>query len=379
MGANISKFKIDIMNIIYLVSDLRSAGPTNQAYNLMTGLRKFECKAWIVTLYEEREDSWMDRFIHAGINIHQLHANRKNLFGAVLKLERFIKENQINVLHSSGMSADFVNRLVRSKVLKINTVRQEFSALAEGQSNLMKLFSKFVTLTNHKAMNVRVACSKALQKHLHDYSKGDYECVENGVDIDKYDVVDTIKKKELRNLLGIDDNVLIYISVGVLYTRKQNLALADAFVNCNLDNAILLIVGDGVEMDDLKNISKNNPNIRLIGKVLDPLPYYHCADIFVSASLAEGLPNTVMEAMACGLPCILSDIGPHKEILEYGPKAGTLFRTGDYQQLEQEFKNSQTWDLITKSEYAHRLVNENLSKYCTAKKYYDLYAKNSYE
>ncbi len=361
------------MNVIYLVSDLRSAGPTNQAYNLMTGLRKFKCNAWIVTLYEEREDSWMDRFIHAGINIHQLHASRKNLFSAVLKLECFIKENQIDVLHSSGMSADFVNRLVRSKVLKINTVRQEFSALAEGQNNLKKLFSIYVTITNHKAMNVRVACSKALQKHLHDYSNQDYKCVENGVDIDKYDVVDTIKKKELRKLFGIDDNVLVYISVGVLYTRKQNVALANAFVNCKLDNAILLIVGDGVEMDELKIISKNNPNIRLVGKVLDPLPYYHCADIFVSASLAEGLPNTVMEAMACGLPCILSDIGPHKEILNHSINSGVLFKTGNLEDLERLLKESKGWNINEKSNSAHKLVYDNLSKYNTAYKYYELY------
>ena len=364
------------MNIIYLVSDLRSAGPTNQAFNLMTGLRKFECKAWIVTLYEEREDSWMNRFIHAGINIHQLHASRKNLLGAVLKLERFIKKNKIDVLHSSGMSADFVNRLVRSKVLKMNTVRQEFSALAEGKNNLAKLFSKFVTLSNHKAMNVRVACSKALQIHLQDYSKEDYECVENGVDIDKYDVVDNIKKKECRKLFGIDENVLVYISVGVLYTRKQNLALAKTFVNCKFDNAILVIVGDGVEMDELKIISKNNPNIWLIGKVLDPLPYYHCADIFVSASLAEGLPNTVMEAMACGLPCILSDIGPHKEILNRSINSGALFKTGDLEDLERTLKESKGWNINEKSNSAHKLVYDNLSKYNTAYKYYELYKQH---
>lgn len=367
------------MNIVYLVSDLRAAGPTNQAYNLITGLSKFNLKIWIVTLYEEREDSWMSRFVQAGANIYQLHANRRNLFFTARKLEQFIKEHEISILHSSGMSADFVNRLVRSKVLKINTIRQEFTALAEGKNYLRKLISRLVTISNHRAMNVRVACSRALQNHLNSYSKLHYECVENGVDIEKYDIIDTTKKNAIRRKIGIDENSLVYISVGVLYTRKQNLALAKTFASCKFDNAILLIVGDGVEMADIKAISEEYPQIKLTGKVSDPLQYYHSADIFVSASLAEGLPNTVMEAMACGLPCILSDIGPHKEILNYGLNSGILFKTGDFCDLKQALETSRNWNIDKKSKHAHELVYENLSKYNTALKYYELYKQHIHE
>lgn len=367
------------MNIIYLVSDLRAAGPTNQAFNLITGLSKIGVNAWIVTLYEERDDSWYERFVAANVNVYQLHTDHKNLLRAVRKLEKFIVDNNISILHSSGMSADFVNRLVKADVVKVNTVRQEFGALAEGKGYFKKLITRLITISNHRAMDVRIACSRSLQNHLNNYSALNYECVENGVDIEKYDMVDINQKNSIRDKLGISKDSIVFLSVGVLYTRKQTLSMAQTFLKSNIPNAVLIVVGDGVEMDDLKLLAKMNPQIILIGKVIDPLQYYHCADIFISASLAEGLPNTVMEAMACGLPCILSDIGPHKEILKYDPKAGTLFCTGDYHNLEQELKNSQTWDLITKSESAHRLVNENLSKFCTAKKYYDLYRKNSYE
>ena len=44
------------------------------------------------------------------------------------------------------------------------------------------------------------------------------------------------------------------------------------------------------------------------------IDYLQISDVFVSAALSEGLPNTVLEAMACGLPTILSDINPHKEL-----------------------------------------------------------------
>ncbi len=53
----------------------------------------------------------------------------------------------------------------------------------------------------------------------------------------------------------------------------------------------------------------------------------------MSASRAEGLPNAVLEAIACGLHVVLSDIGAHRELLELAPSAGELFGTGDNQAL----------------------------------------------
>ena len=341
----------------------------------MTGLASLDCKIWLVTLYEEHKDSWIDRFREAGVNLYQLRVDHKHLLNAVKKLERFIVDHRIDILHSSGMSADLVNCLVRESVLKVNTVRQEFGALAEGKNYFKKKLSRSVTLFNHRAMDVRVACSKALQNHLNSYSRLCYECVENGVDVDKYKVVDLVKKNSIRKRLGIDKDTLIYLSVGVLYTRKQTLALAKAFNDLSLSNAELIIVGDGVEMGELKILAENSTQIRLIGKVIDPLEFYQCADIFVSASLAEGLPNTVMEAMACGLPCILSDIGPHKEILNYDNNAGSLYETGNIQKLKQALLDSSNWNLSEMSTCAHELVYENLSKYSTAKKYYSLYKR----
>lgn len=366
------------MNIIYLVSDLRPAGPTNQAYNLMTGLAKLDCHVTLVTLYEEQADSWIDRFEEAGVNIYQLHSDRKHLSKAARKLEAYIEEHNIDILHSSGMSADMVNRAVKSNAIKINTIRQEFGALGESSRFYIKYLSRYITLKNHKSMDVRVACSKALQAHLVDYAKLDYKYVENGVDTDKYMPIAKAEKKLIRENLGISPDAIVLVTVGVLYTRKQTLALAKTFVECNLQNVVLVVVGDGAEMNDLKEIASVNSNIKLIGKVPDPLQYYQCADMFVSASLAEGLPNTVLEAMACGLPCVLSDIGPHKEILEYDMGAGSLFKTKDYEDLKHKLSVAVNWDIEEKSQAAQKLIAENLSKYCTASNYYKLY-KEAYD
>jgi glycosyltransferase involved in cell wall biosynthesis len=56
----------------------------------------------------------------------------------------------------------------------------------------------------------------------------------------------------------------------------------------------------------------------LPGYVLQPWAWMRRADLFVSVSLFEGMPNTVMEAMACGCPIVASDIPQHREILDEG-------------------------------------------------------------
>ena len=73
----------------------------------------------------------------------------------------------------------------------------------------------------------------------------------------------------------------------------------------------------------------NNRNIFLPGEVSNVISYFRAADLFVSASCAEGMPNAVLEALATGLPVILSNIPAHREILEVCPDAGWLYTLGD--------------------------------------------------
>jgi glycosyltransferase involved in cell wall biosynthesis len=65
----------------------------------------------------------------------------------------------------------------------------------------------------------------------------------------------------------------------------------------------------------------------LPGYVLDPWSWMKRADVFVSVSLFEGMPNTVIEAMACGCPVVVSDIPQHREIL--GEDEATFVLPGD--------------------------------------------------
>ena len=79
------------------------------------------------------------------------------------------------------------------------------------------------------------------------------------------------------------------------------------------------LVGDGPMRPAIERMIHNeglSGRVFLPGYVANPWSWMKRADIFVSVSLFEGMPNTVMEAMACGCPAVVSDIPQHREILD---------------------------------------------------------------
>lgn len=82
--------------------------------------------------------------------------------------------------------------------------------------------------------------------------------------------------------------------------------------------------GDGPLLPEIKNIITQSKNIILTGRIKNILDYLQASDYYISTSKSEGLPMSVMEGMACGLPVILSDIPQHR-LLFNGFDIGKIF------------------------------------------------------
>lgn len=360
---------------IYLVSRLRPSGPINQALNIVTAFGRDEVHPIVVTLFGEETDSWLERYRCCGVEVIQLGCGYLTLWKARRRLLSLIRRRKIDLVHSSGLCADLIGGSLPDSVAKIATVRSHISDLAEDRNVLVRSLARAVFRRSLRRMDLYVACSSALAESLSDGLNAPCPFVENGADNDRFIPADAQQKRAIRAEKGISDRRRVYLSVGVLYPRKNMSLLVDAFLAWDDPDSLLVIVGDGEEFESLLAQSAGSDRVLLAGSTDDPLAYYRLADVFVSTSLAEGLPNTVLEALSCGLPAILSDIGPHKEMLAYNPEAGRLFKSGSRDDLLASLSLSAGWDLAAKSVEARSLIDRHLSKYRMAEKYAELYEK----
>jgi len=156
--------------------------------------------------------------------------------------------------------------------------------------------------------------------------------IPNGVNIELFYPYPDKEKEELRksNKL-VSKKVLVYS--GWLVEGKGLDTLLEAFKLVASENreTYLLLLGKGPLGDRLKDKAGSlgiSDNVCFKGNVPNVHEYLNSADIFVFPSFREGMPNSLLEAMACGLPVIASKIGGVVDVVEDG-KSGILFEPGD--------------------------------------------------
>ena len=126
-------------------------------------------------------------------------------------------------------------------------------------------------------------------------------------------------KWTVRKELGLKDTDTFAISVAQLIARKNHSVLIQAVAKLSNPDFHLFIVGDGIQEQELKTLAASlhvAQQIHFLGFRRDVFRLCSAADIFLFASLQEGLPVAVMEAMACGLPIIASKIRGNVDLID---------------------------------------------------------------
>lgn len=182
----------------------------------------------------------------------------------------------------------------------------------------------------------------------------------------------------VRDGLSIPRDALVLLFVGRLTRPKNLFALVDAFaeVKTRISRAVLVIVGKGEQERALTEYVKKRriPGVRFLGFIPNhELPsVYSCADFFIMSSTYEGQPVVLLEAMACGLPPILSDIPVMRDMVRESG-LGLLVDFGDPRRAAsciEEYISSPkaNRDRLAVREY----VVKNLSSAACAEKYLEL-------
>lgn len=141
-----------------------------------------------------------------------------------------------------------------------------------------------------------------------------------GIDTEKYLKI-TVDKNEKRKELGVPQNAELLLSVGDINVNKNHELIIKAMAALKNPDLHYCIAGKGNRQEYLEKLAEENElsaNVHFLGYRKDVGELLAVSDVFCLPSLREGLPVSLMEAMATGLPCVASRVRGNTDLLDEG-------------------------------------------------------------
>lgn len=190
----------------------------------------------------------------------------------------------------------------------------------------------------HKATTFTVTTGEALRDQLIRDNGMNPACVRSvitGIDLDHFRPGD---RAEACRQAGLDPTLRYITSVATLRSWKGHSFLMDAFAGLTAPDLRLLIVGDGPQEPNLRKHVKTlgiEDRVIFAGRQKNVVPYLQASTVFAQASYAyEGVPQAIMQAMACALPVVSTTLGAIGEAVIAG-ETGLLVPPKDVPALRQ--------------------------------------------
>lgn len=190
-----------------------------------------------------------------------------------------------------------------------------------------------------KRADMFIAVSEEIREELLEIgiAAGKINIIRNGVDLARFRVPSASEKETAKKAAGLNGLfVVAYVGRLVFYKDLDTFADVCSRLSAVIPHAAFYVVGAGPDLMTLKNRMKSfQESCRVVfsGEVDDTRPHYWASDVLVHTSLSEGCPNTVLEAMACGIPVVCTNIGGTRDIVRDG-ETGLLAPARDSEALK---------------------------------------------
>lgn len=302
------------IKVCYVISSLSNQGPSNVLYNIIKYMDFDTFDISIVTMVNEQETTRIDEFRRLSINIVQMHPDGvQNPFTMYRTLKKTIKELNPDILHTHCPRSMFLVPFLPKRYKKVETVHifpgiQQKVMYGKLKGQIVIWLSHFFT----KKMDLPIACSESVAQSYWDEQHYKMKAIPNGCSLPLWKE-DKQHKSELRELFGLKDHIKYFIFIGRFSNEKHPEMIINAFEQMNNPNLGVVLLGNGDLYDDLKK--HESDNILLPGFKNNVYDYLIACDYYISASDVEGLANTLLESMTVGLPCVLSNIPSHREVM----------------------------------------------------------------
>lgn len=319
-------------NVVSVVSTLARTGPVSVLGEILAHLDFEKYRPVIVTLSPEAGNNGVEDFRASGVCVKQLNMSRAtSLINGRRTLRAVINSVGAGVVHCHGFRAVLLVASSGPRCPVVSTIHADLFTdyqLAYGCfAGTLMARREYATLRKVDAV---IAVSEAAAQRAAEFGLRP-EVIPNGVNLRVYSPqLDSVEAERARTRLGWPADQLVVLHTGVLINRKQPHGVITAFQRSDLSRkATLVFAGDGPLLERCKQAAKDCPNVAFLGHRSDLPDLLRAADAIVSNSMSEGLPMALLEACACGLRVIASDIRPHRYIAKLFPEQVELFPLED--------------------------------------------------
>ncbi|MBU1260892.1 MAG: glycosyltransferase [Planctomycetes bacterium] len=242
-------------------------------------------------------------------------------FLAVPKLATLLKKQGVDILHCHKHKST-IQGVLAAKLAGVPIIIAHVHGLGRTRNIKRKLLNFLLLRYVDKILAVGEATRKDILQSNPSIKPEKVINIGNSIDLDYFSSA-RYNKQTARRQFGVSENSFVFATAGRLAPTKGQHYLISAFarIKKQLTNAELLIVGTGELKDELAKQAADwgcDSSVHFLGRIKNMPEFYSAIDVFVLPSVAEGLPRTLIEAMAAGVLCIASDIGSIPEILDNG-------------------------------------------------------------
>jgi glycosyltransferase involved in cell wall biosynthesis len=360
------------VKVLQLISSGGYYGAENMLLNLCASQQKAGCQNSLMIFYNVHAPNveFYERARRRGLSVRMVHCQGRADWRAVRQIEECIQEDGIQLLHTHGYKADLYGYVAARRSGKpiIATCHNWVGGTAAlGIYNhldrmALKRFQGLAAVSDSVAQ--RLLASGVPARKI--------RTIANGID------VQTFERARPSQVLNFDESKVVGmvarldLQKGFEYLLRAASELRSAFPRLKV-----VIVGEGPDRNEIEGMIRRlglQSNVILAGQHSDMPGIYAAMDVFVLPSLNEGLPMTILEAMAASRPVIATRVGAIPKVIQDG-ETGLLVDPGDMNGLRDALAR-----LLTDSDFCCRLgaaghdwVSRNYTSEAMAMKYRQMY------
>lgn len=286
------------IKVLHVCIALHDGGVERLLYNYYRNL--YNMVGFDFLVYDAKEGMLEREFKEFGCKIYKVNGLSKAELNN--ELNQILDVGEYNVIHFHGYFNLRLLLIAKKRGIKTRILHSHSTIVQEELRKKIRLRLAMMLATDFWACGQKAGQAMWKNRRFH--------IMRNAIDVEEFEFNEQVRK-EYRKRLNLEDELAI-INIGRLCKQKNQEFLLNVVRNLIKRNIKfkLFIVGDGELRNDLLSFVNQhalNEYVKFLGARGDVSHILNAMDLFVLPSIFEGLPVSVIEAQANGLPCLISD------------------------------------------------------------------------